>query len=147
MKTQSNQNKIAVIGAGMAGPLISILLARRGYAVTLFERRSLDEHELIESGRSFNLTLTKRGLAALQAVGLENDVKIISSPLLSRTTHRLNGGATQTKYGKLRDDILYSIKRTELNQLLVRAARATENIILRDRFEYVDFNVSSAQLT
>ena len=31
-------HKVTIIGAGMAGSLLAILLARRGYTVDLFER-------------------------------------------------------------------------------------------------------------
>jgi len=147
MKTPPRSISIAVIGAGMAGPLISILLARKGYLVTLFERRALVGGDRLESGRSFNLTLTKRGLAAFQAVGLEDEVKATSMPLRSRTTHRSKLSNVQTRYGTQKDDVLYSIKRTELNQLLINAAQSTENISICDQREYLNFDSSNCQLT
>ena len=64
---------VRIIGAGLCGTLLSIILARRGYNVEVYERR--DEAALFDdSGRSFNITLTERGLSVLRRVGLEEEV-------------------------------------------------------------------------
>ena len=39
MKTPRDTPEITLVGAGLAGSLLAIFLARRGYRVTLLERR------------------------------------------------------------------------------------------------------------
>src|SRR5579863_3948480 len=57
---------INIVGAGLAGSL----LALRGLAVTLFERRPDPRQAQPERGRSINLALAARGLRALERAGL-----------------------------------------------------------------------------
>ena len=39
MKTPRGTSEITLVGAGLAGSLLAVFLARRGYRVTLLERR------------------------------------------------------------------------------------------------------------
>ena len=58
--------KITIIGSGLTGPLLSILFAKRGYKVELYEKRLDPRQESISAGRSINLALSHRGIKALQ---------------------------------------------------------------------------------
>ena len=51
-----------IVGAGLAGALLALLLARRGLSVTLHERRPDPRQTQPERGRSINLALAARGL-------------------------------------------------------------------------------------
>src|SRR5204862_7078392 len=58
--------EITLVGAGLAGSLLTIFLARRGYRVTLIERR-LDPRKPstaahMSAGRSIHLALANRGI-------------------------------------------------------------------------------------
>ena len=64
----TDEKKILVIGAGLAGPLLSILLARRDHNVTILERRPDMRKTEISAGRSINLALSERGIHALREV-------------------------------------------------------------------------------
>ena len=44
-----NTRNVTIVGAGMAGTLLAVLLARRGYHVDLFE-----QHPAPESGERFS---------------------------------------------------------------------------------------------
>ena len=72
---------ITVIGAGPAGALLSIYLARRGYEVTVYERRPDLRRVRIPAGRSINLALANRGMHALAEVGLMDRVKPLLIPI------------------------------------------------------------------
>ena len=59
-------SKVHVVGSGLVGTLMAIFLARKGYAVELYERRADMRKAGAAGGRSINLVITSRGL---QAVG------------------------------------------------------------------------------
>ena len=64
----SSVKNITIIGAGMVGSLLSIYLARRGYKVSIFERRPDMRTENIPAGRSINLALSDRGWRGLEGM-------------------------------------------------------------------------------
>ena len=64
---------VGIAGAGLAGPLLAVFLARRGHDVTLYERRA-DPRTAGAAGRSINLALSARGIDALERVGLADEV-------------------------------------------------------------------------
>ena len=59
-----------VVGAGPAGSLLSIYLARQGHDVMLYESRPDLRGTDIDSGRSINLALATRGIVPLIDVGV-----------------------------------------------------------------------------
>jgi kynurenine 3-monooxygenase len=82
------ENKsITLIGAGPVGALLATFLARRGYPVKIYERRPDMRVEKMSAGRSINLALSIRGLNALRAIGLEEEVLAQSIPMKGRMTH------------------------------------------------------------
>ncbi len=93
MKTPRATPEITLVGAGLAGSLLAISLARRGHRVTLLERR-LDPRKTAapaSAGRSINLALANRGIAALEEVGaMEN---------LRARSFRWPGGCFTTRKG------------------------------------------------
>ena len=61
---------VVVAGAGPAGALLSIYLARQGHDVVVYESRpDLRLHD-IDAGRSINLALATRGIVPLVEVGV-----------------------------------------------------------------------------
>jgi kynurenine 3-monooxygenase len=69
--TQPTLEKRAVwiLGAGLAGSLLATLLSKRGFSVSLSEKRSSVELEQLAAGRSINLALAERGRYALECAG------------------------------------------------------------------------------
>ena len=85
-ESDAGVRKCVVVGAGLCGTLASIMLADAGFHVDVFERRP--EAELFADGkRSFNLTLTERGLRVLRAVGLEDRVLAAGVRCKGRRVH------------------------------------------------------------
>ncbi|MDX1460982.1 MAG: NAD(P)-binding protein, partial [Xanthomonadales bacterium] len=66
----SQTRKITIAGAGLAGSLLAVLLARRGFEVDVFERNPDPRKAGSSGGRSINLALAERGRHALQLAGL-----------------------------------------------------------------------------
>jgi kynurenine 3-monooxygenase len=109
---------IAIIGAGPVGSLLSIYLKKRGYQVSVFERRPDMRHKASYSGRSINIALSNRGLKALSEVELIDKVMQNTVPMYGRTIHPLDGKLNFQPYGKDGQSI-NSISRNELTNLLI----------------------------
>src|SRR5439155_13373032 len=78
---------VTLVGGGLAGSLLPLLLARRGLAVTVYERRADARVDQIEEGRSINLALSARGIHALSLVGLDREVLARAIPMRGRFIH------------------------------------------------------------
>ena len=72
----SKMKSITLVGGGLAGSLVSVYLAKRGYEVNIYERRPDMRNVKIPAGRSINLALSTRGISALKKVGLRPSRKI-----------------------------------------------------------------------
>ena len=117
----NGSQNIAIIGAGLVGSLLSIYLAKRGYKVSVFERRDDLRKSDSEEGRSINLALSNRGIRALEDIGLASQAKKLAIPMHGRMMHDPTGNLSFLPYGKQGQHI-NSISRTGLNQLLVSSA-------------------------
>src|SRR5688572_29178576 len=112
---------IAIIGAGVVGALLPTYLRKRGYEISVFERRHDVRQEATDEGRSINLALSNRGIRALEEVGLASEVKKITIPMHGRMMHALDGTLTFQPYGK-QGQFINSISRSSLNSLLIETA-------------------------
>jgi kynurenine 3-monooxygenase len=115
---------VTLIGAGLAGSLLAIYLARRGFNVQIFERRPDMRVAKAQAGRSINLALSVRGIAALQHVGLAEQVLSQSIAMKGRIMHSRQGELTFQPYGKNDSEVIYSVSRATLNKLLMTEAEA-----------------------
>ena len=113
--------KIGIVGSGLVGSLQAILMAKKGYDVTVFENRPDLRKAKLLAGKSINLALSDRGLKALREAGIEEDIKAISIPMYKRCMHALDGTLSYQQYGK-EDQAIYSVPRGELNQKLMNLA-------------------------
>ncbi|MFN8439527.1 MAG: NAD(P)/FAD-dependent oxidoreductase [Caldilineaceae bacterium] len=123
----SKNREATIIGAGLGGVMMAIRLARRGYTVEVYERRpNVDKAHLNQ--RSFTITLSKRGLNALNEIGLMQDALAITIPLRGRMVHARDGSTLYVPYGKANNEQIYSIRRHDMNALLYRKAEEFPNI-------------------
>ena len=89
--------RVAIVGAGLAGCLLATLLARRGIGVTLFERREDPRTTGPERGRSINLAISARGLEALGQVGLREQALSRALPMHGRMVQSRTGQQSFSK--------------------------------------------------
>ncbi len=115
---------ITIAGAGLAGTLLSILLAKRGQPVRLYERLPDLRREPIDAGRSINLALAARGIRALEAAGVMAQVQPLLIPMPGRLVHDTQGARTFIAYGQRPAEVIYSVSRPGLNCVLLDAAAA-----------------------
>src|SRR5882762_372629 len=119
---KSSPDKITLIGAGLNGPLLAILLRRRGFPVEIYERRADMRRVSSSAGRSINLALSTRGIYALQQADLWEGMRNIIIPMKGRMMHSVSGELTFQPYGKNETEVINSISRAELNMALLNAA-------------------------
>ncbi len=117
-----------VVGSGLAGSLMAIYLAKRGYGVTLYERNDDMRDRPVPRGRSINLALSRRGLDALAEVGLADRLLDLAIPMRGRMMHAVDGKLTFQPYGVRDDQVIYSISRGALNTALLNRAETFENV-------------------
>ncbi len=112
---------IGVLGAGLVGALLSIYLRNRGYKVSLYEKRDDMRKSSSDSGRSINLALSRRGIKALEDIGVIEEVKKIMLPMEGRMMHSQDGELTFQPYGK-EGQFINSVSRGILNKILLNKA-------------------------
>ena len=121
---QTSAPTITLIGAGLAGSLLAIFLARRGFHVDIYERRPDMRQVDSSAGRSINLAMSTRGIHALQQVGLYDAVQPLAIPMRGRVIHPLHGPLAFQPYGQDATEVLQAISRADLNKALLNAAEA-----------------------
>ncbi len=117
------KKKIAIIGSGLVGSLLSIYLKKLGHRITVFDRRP-DIRKTEFSGRSINLAMSNRGWNALKEVGIEEEIKKIAIPLDKRAMHVIDKPLYFQKYGK-DGEAIWSISRGILNRKMIDIAEAS----------------------
>jgi kynurenine 3-monooxygenase len=122
---------VHIVGAGLAGALLAILLARRGLQVSLHERRSDPRRSTADRGRSINLALAARGIAALEHAGILDRVQPLTIAMRGRMVHELGAPPVLLPYGQRPGEVIYSIGRAALNHLLIEEAARDVNVTLR----------------
>lgn len=130
--TQHSSLSIAVLGGGVGGLALATLLARSGWKVTVFERRS-------EAGAAHEgafLTLAANGVAALSAIGALEGVEAVALPTREIALHGRNGrkivGITQMTDEDRNSRPALTIRRGELAAALLKVARAAGADILHE---------------
>lgn len=137
----------AVIGAGLAGCLLATLLARRGIAVTLYERRPDPRVTGAERGRSINLAISSRGLDALEHVGLREQSLQRALPMHGRMVHGPAAGQSFRPYSADRTRAINSISRSGLNHSLLDTADATPGVTVRFAHRLTELDLDNGRLS
>ena len=129
MSGMSRQD-VRIIGAGMAGALLAVLLARRGLGVSLFDRRPDPRYSPPERGRSINLALAARGIRALEHAGVMRHVRPLLIEMRGRGVHDRAGETKLLPYGWKPSEVIYSVGRAALTTLLIEAAGRYPNVTM-----------------
>ena len=147
MRSISDTTTVTVAGAGLAGSLMAILLARRGFNVEVFERWPDPRSEDVPAGRSINLALGERGWNALRTAGLDHRVSRFTLPMKGRMIHDLEGHVSLQPYGQKPHEVVHSVHRGRLNMALLDAAEDTRRVRIHFRQELKHLDVPGGVAT
>jgi len=86
-----NKQKVIIIGAGLSGSLLAIYLAKKDFEVDVYEARGDMRKIEMSAGRSINLALSDRGIAALREVGMDEYMLAEAVPMFGRMVHAASG--------------------------------------------------------
>ena len=133
--------KITIVGAGLAGSLLSVYLAKKGFEVNVYERRSDMRKSSKGGGKSINLALSTRGIHALKEVGLYDEIKKIAIPMYGRMIHPVEGDLSFQRYGKDDSEYINAVSRADLNIALMELAERNPGvkIYFNERCSGIDF--------
>jgi len=136
------KQKVTIVGAGLAGALLSVYFAKRGIDVDMYERRPDMRKAEAGAGKSINLALSTRGIHALKEVGLYDEIKKISIPMYGRKLHAPDGTLTFQRYGKDDSEYINAVSRAELNKSLMDLAEENPGVKIRfnSRCTGIDFS-------
>jgi kynurenine 3-monooxygenase len=130
---------ITIVGAGPAGCLLALLLARRGERVRLLERRPDPRHAPPERGRSINLALAARGIRALDAAGVVPLLAPLMVRMRGRMVHDLDHAPQFAAYGQRAEEVIWSVSRSALTAALTDAARDLPGVELSFGQQCLDY--------
>jgi kynurenine 3-monooxygenase len=137
---------VAIIGAGLAGSLLSIFLARRGINVDVYEARGDMRKERVAAGRSINLALSDRGIAALREVGMDNYMLSEAVPMYGRMIHDVAGNTKLLPYSGREGEYINSVSRSGLNIALINEAERQPGVQFVFGERCVDFDASTGEV-
>jgi kynurenine 3-monooxygenase len=137
-----NIKKIIITGAGLCGSLLALKMAQKGYDVIVYEKRPDMRTTEMNAGRSINLALSDRGIAALTHAGIIEKVKQLMIPMHGRMIHPVQGDVTFVKYSGREGEWINSVSRGGLNKLLMNEAETTGKVsfFFNTSCEKVDFD-------
>ncbi|MGB0870057.1 MAG: FAD-dependent oxidoreductase [Flavobacteriales bacterium] len=136
---------IQIAGAGLVGSLLSLVLAKKGHKVDIYESRTDTRKQSAYSGRSINLALSDRGWKALDIVGIRKDIEQHAIPMYKRVMHAVDGSKTEQFYG-INDQAIYSVSRGGLNNAMVTLAEQNENVNVFFDHKCVDVDLDNTIL-
>lgn len=137
---------ITIAGAGPVGALLTVMLARQGYKVDLFESREDSRFSDIYQGKSINIALSDRGWLALESVGIAEEVRSEAIPMYQRVMHDLEGNLTRQAYGKEKQAI-WSVSRSKINEQLVSLAEKEQLTSLHFNSHVTDVDFDTTTVT
>jgi len=143
----SERPQVTIIGAGLAGCLLAILLARRGLEVAVYERRVDPRTVGAERGRSINLAISARGLDALERVGLKEQCLGRALPMHGRRIHAGGDDSAFRSYSADGTRAINSIDRSEFNHALLDSAERSAGVTLHFSYALTGIDTAGGQLT
>jgi kynurenine 3-monooxygenase len=140
-------SRAVIIGAGPAGALLSIYLARQGYETVVYERRADLRQSRVEGGRSINLALATRGIVPLIDVGALEQVDAITIPMRGRMIHSPDESEpVMQPYGNHVHEVIHSVSRSELNAILLDLAEQTDGVQLEFNRQLADVDLDGRRI-
>ena len=138
-------SRVTIIGAGLAGSLLAIYLAKRGIAVDVYEARGDMRSEAVAAGRSINLALSDRGIVALREVGMDRYMLAEAVPMYGRMIHAISGDQKLLPYSGRQGEYINSVSRSGLNIALMNEAEKYPGVRFLFNERCVDFDCESGE--
>ncbi len=141
---------VLIVGAGLAGSLLGVYLARAGWRVHIVERRADPRVQGYGGGRSINLALSVRGLWGLAGVGLDEVVMQRDAiPMRGRMLHPRDPARPVVfqPYSSNPTDAINSVSRGGLNLTLLNAAASEPNVELLFGQRCLDIDIDAGVAT
>ena len=139
-------DRVCIIGAGLAGSLLAIYLARRDIQVDVFEARGDMRLEDVAAGRSINLALSDRGIAALREVGMDEYMLAEAIPMYGRMIHPVDGETKLLPYSGRKGEYINSVSRAGLNIALMNEAEKYPGVQFVFNERCAEFDCSSGEV-
>ncbi len=140
-----SKQKVIIVGAGLSGSLLAIYFAKRGIECDVYESRGDMREEEISAGRSINLALSNRGIAALKEVGLDDYMLSQAVPMSGRMIHTLEGQTKLLPYSGREGEYINSVSRGGLNIALINEADKYDGVTFYFNERCVDFDANSGE--
>lgn len=146
-ETPRGATAVTIVGAGPVGTLLALLLAAGGRRVRVLERRADPRSGAAERGRSINLALAARGLAALARAGVLERVQPELVAMRGRQLHDRDGHGPLLPYGLRPEEVIYAVDRARLNTALIEAAASVPLIELQFGRRAIDVEPASGRVS
>src|SRR5688572_2060772 len=137
---------VTIVGAGLAGSLLAIYLAKRNIRVDVYEARGDMRLEEVAAGRSINLALSDRGIAALREIGMDEYMLSEAVPMYGRMIHAVSGETKLLPYSGRQGEYINSVSRAGLNIALMNEAEKYPNVQFIFNERCVDLDVNNGEL-
>ena len=138
-----SKQKVIIVGAGLSGSLLGIYLAKRGLEVEVYESRADMRKTEVAAGRSINLALSDRGIAALREIGMDEYMLAEAVPMRGRMIHAIDGGTKLLPYSGRQGEYINSISRSGLNIALINEAEKRGGVKFRFNQKCVRFDANT----
>lgn len=139
--------RFIIVGGGLGGALLACYLGREGNDVQVYELRGDMRVAGYAGGRSINLAISHRGLAALERVGLKDEILQLAVPMRGRVIHSPSGHLSFQSYGKDDAQCLYSVSRGGLNIALLQAASRHDHVRMHFNQKCTGVDLESGAVT
>ncbi len=134
------KQKVIIIGAGLSGSLLAIYLAKKNIEVEIYEAHDDMRKKKMSAGRSINLALSNRGIAALREVGLDEYMLAEAVPMFGRMIHAVDGAQKFLPYSGRQGEFINSISRGGLNVALINEAEKYDGVKFYFNWRCVDID-------
>ncbi len=140
------ERKVIIIGAGLSGSMLAIYLAKRGIEANVYEARGDMRKAETAAGRSINLALSNRGIAALKEIGLDEYMLAEAVPMRGRMIHAVDGQTKLLPYSGREGEYINSVSRGGLNIALINEAEKHNGVKFFFNQKCIDFDANSSEI-
>lgn len=125
---------VTIIGAGLCGLSCAIHLAKLGFLVTIYEKKSLSE--IIKSktmknhSRDLSMDISERGIFALKEMNIFEEIKKQSVAMRYKIFHDEKSNLEYVPFGVNENQVVYAVCREYLFKCLYERACSFKNITI-----------------